>query len=136
MTKDVRAKVPTEDYEQIKLATWLTKNNILFYAIPNGGHRHMLEAMKFKRMGVQSGVPDLCIPIPSTTLAGGVNKSFHALYIELKRVSGGTISDNQLYWKEMLSKYGYLSVICKGADAAIQVVKDYLGLAPILGDAA
>ena len=65
MTRIVR-KLPTESQEQIMLVTWLVKKGIKFYAIPNGGKRNYLEAAKFKREGVQPGVPDLCIPIQSS----------------------------------------------------------------------
>jgi hypothetical protein len=111
---------PKEDLEQIRLATWLDKKGILFYAVPNGGRRYLLEAVKFKRMGVKSGVPDLCIPLPT--------KSHHGLYIELKRKSRSATSDNQLYWIERLKKNGYAAHIAKGADEAIKIVCDYLGI--------
>lgn len=116
--------IPTEDQEQIKLCQWMELKKIIFYAIPNGGYRHELEAFKFKRMGVKSGVPDVCIPVP--------NKSYHGLYIELKRVSGSATSPNQLFWQAALKEMGYCSEICKGFDQAIKVISDYLNLGYIL----
>lgn len=110
----------TEDQEQTRLATWLTKQGIKFYAIPNGGKRNMLEAIKFKRCGVQSGVPDVCIPIP----AG----SYHGLYIELKRVKGGKLGDNQIYWLEFLRNHGYYAEVAHGFEESKEIVTHYLSL--------
>lgn len=111
---------PTEDSEQIKLAVWLTKQGIKFYAIPNGGHRNYLEAVKLKRTGVQAGVPDICIP-----QACG---AYHGLYIELKRVKGGRVSDSQNYWLGLLREQGYYAEVACGADEAKEMVLHYMGL--------
>jgi hypothetical protein len=116
----VESDCPLEFQEQIIAATWLTKNNILFYHVPNGGFRKHHEALKFKAMGVKAGVPDLCIPIPRS--------SYHGLYIELKRVSGGMLSDAQSYWLAELEKQGYACYVAKGANDLIDYVKNYLGV--------
>lgn len=120
MTRIVKPKVieiPTEDQEQTKLCVWMEKNNILFFAIPNGGYRSLKEAVKFKRCGVKSGIPDLCIPVP--------RKCYHGLYIELKRIKGGNISYNQHWWIDELTKNGYLVKICYGFEQAKTVVEEY-----------
>lgn len=121
MTRIVKLKaVPTEDQEQIMLATWLTKQGIRFYAIPNGGQRNLFEALKFKRMGLSPGIPDLCIPIPSG--------SYHGLYLELKRMSGGKVSDNQAEWLDFLREKGYQAQVAKGFEEARAIILDYLSL--------
>lgn len=112
--------VPTEDEEQTKLATWLTLNSIIFFAIPNGGSRNMLEAKKLKRCGVQSGVPDIFIPYP--------NETFHGLFVEMKRTKGSKVSDNQIYWLEFLHKKGYETYIAYGFDQAKDFIKNYFKL--------
>jgi hypothetical protein len=111
---------PLEYQEQMVAATWLTKNDILFYHVPNGGYRKAQEASKFKAMGVKAGVPDLVIPI--------ARKGHHGLYIELKRVSGGTLSDAQKFWMEKLREQGYDCYEAKGAQDLINYVKNYLGV--------
>jgi hypothetical protein len=110
--------IPKEDHEQIVAATWLRKNNIPFYHIPNGGKRHMLEAIKLKRMGVSPGVPDICIL--------KARKGYHGLYIEVKRVEGGTLSDNQKFWRDILLSEGYAWFEAKGGQDVINIVKNYL----------
>jgi hypothetical protein len=91
---------------------------ILSYHIPNGGKRHVIEAAKFKRMGLRAGVPDICIPIPIS--------SYHGLYIEVKRRSGGNLSDQQQWWLEVLSQQGYDTYVAKGCDDFIEYVTSYL----------
>lgn len=111
---------PTEDQEQTKLAVWLTKMGIKFYAIPNGGSRNMLEGLKLKRTGVQPGVPDICIP-----LACG---PYHGLYIELKRVKGSKVSEAQHYWLGSLRDLGYYAEVAAGFEEAKEMVLHYTSL--------
>ncbi len=122
MPKRKVSNVPTEDQEQIKLAVWLAKQGIRFYAVPNGGRRNLLEAIKFKRMGVSPGVPDVCIPIPSG--------SYHGLYIELKRESGGVVSESQANWLNYLQSQGYWATVARGFEQAKAIVLEYLALTP------
>lgn len=110
----------TEDQEQMKLVSWLKKQGIRFYSIPNGGHRNFHEAAKFKRTGVSPGVPDICIPFAS----GG----FHGLYVELKRVKGGKISESQLDWIKHLRENGYYADVALGFEEAKKIVVYYLSL--------
>ena len=116
----VEKKVPSETYEQIKLVMWMEKIGLRFYAIPNGGSRPIVEAVKFKRSGVKAGVPDICIPFASGP--------YHGLYIELKREVGGKVSPEQREWIEYLNGAGYYAVVCKGFEEAKRVVEYYLGL--------
>ncbi len=114
----LKTLIPKEDQEQIVAATWLTKNNIPFYHIPNGGKRNAMEGVKFKRMGVKAGVPDICIPL--------ARKGYHGLYIELKRQKGGVLSESQAYWRDLLRRNGYDWFLAEGADELIKYVKDYI----------
>jgi hypothetical protein len=115
-------KCATELVEQILFATWLDKMGLKYYAVPNGGWRTMSEGLKFKRSGVKSGVPDVCIPLPV--------EPYHGLYIELKRVKGGVVSETQKEWIEYLNSVGYRAVVCKGFAAARLEVEYYLDLMP------
>lgn len=121
MTRKVSLRaIPTEDQEQIMLVTWLTRQGIKHYAIPNGGARSMTEGIKLKRMGVSAGAPDICIPIPSGC--------YHGLYIELKRTSGGRISPAQSDWLAFLTEKGYYAQVAKGFDEAREVISHYFRL--------
>lgn len=112
--------VPSEAQEQIKLAVWLTQKGIRFTASANGGKRNLMEALKFKRMGLSPGFPDIEVPLPSG--------SYHGLYIELKRQKGGKLSLNQIEWLNYLTEKGYYAVSAKGFDEAKEIVLHYLSL--------
>lgn len=123
MTRKVVPLIPTEDQEQTKFVTWMTKLGIRFYAIPNGGRRTYLEAVKFKRCGVQAGVPDICIPIPK--------EHYHGLYIELKRKKGGRVSEQQVSWITFLKAQGYYACVAEGFEEAKAIVTEYFSLTDI-----
>ena len=73
-----------EDVEQMNFISWIRYQypKLLVYHIPNGGKRALLEAVKFKKMGVVSGIPDIHIPCMD-------------LWIEMKRSKGGSLSKEQ-----------------------------------------
>jgi hypothetical protein len=73
-------------------------------------------------MGVMAGVPDLCIPIPSG--------AYHGLYIELKRLKGGKVSDSQSDWLLFLREKGYYAEVARGFDEAREMVLHYFALTP------
>ena len=118
--------VPHESVEQEWLFGWALMEEAAYpdlkwlHHIPNGGSRNKLEAVRLKRQGVKKGVPDICLPVP----CGG----YHGLYIELKRLQGGRTSDDQEDWVEGLQKRGYFAAVCKGWEAAAEVIKKYLRL--------
>ena len=124
--RHLRPPVPTEHEEQrallarVRRAADAFPDLALLYAIPNGGHRQKASAGKLWAEGVKRGVPDLCLPIP--------RDGYHGLYLELKRVTGGTVSPEQRVWHAALREQGYRVEVCKGADAAWAVLCDYLGI--------
>jgi hypothetical protein len=138
--KQKRIGIPTEHEEQARLIAWTEFMEHLYpelrwiYAVPNGGlrpykeyhdnhgrkKRYSTESNKLKAEGVKAGVPDLCLPI---------RKSIYTdLYIEMKRISGGKLSDDQEAWLNHLLSQGKCAVICKGCEAAQQVILHYLNL--------
>lgn len=110
--------LPTENDEHIVFSEWLKLKNIPFYHIPNEGKRHFYNAKRMIKMGLSKGVPDICIPIP--------NAFHHALYIEMKRKSGGIISCYQQKWINTLVDLGNFAVVAKGASQAIAITEKYL----------
>lgn len=111
MTKNNTA---SEHVEQVKFVNWFRYQypNVLIFAIPNGGARHIVVAKNLKSEGVVAGVPDLFIPA-------------WKLFIEMKREKGGKISNEQLKVMKYLNENGYRTLISKGCDAAIEHVKAF-----------
>lgn len=114
----------TEHDEQVALFEWaaLASRHLpdlgMLFAIPNGGARHKAVAGKLRAEGVQSGVPDICLPVAR----GG----FHGLFIELKRASGGAVSEEQRGWIQALRRQGYHAGVCHGFEAAQAALLRYL----------
>lgn len=90
----------------------------LLFHIPNGGSRNAREGHNLKLQGVRAGVPDICLPVPR----GG----YGALYIELKRVKRGHVSEEQRIWIDALSRAGNRAVVCKGFEEARKEIENYL----------
>lgn len=117
-------KVPSEESEQITLFTWanMQKNNYpdlaLMFHIPNGGLRSKSEAKRFKASGVKPGVPDIFLPVPRGQYCG--------LFIEMKRIKGGRVSEEQSDWISRLEMQGYKCEVCRGWQKAAEVIEKYL----------
>jgi hypothetical protein len=125
----VRKSVPTdrtEHQEQAALMGWAKKNEHkwggalrVLYAIPNQGARNPNgDGQRKRREGMRAGVPDVCLPV--------ARRGFNALYIEMKRTQKGRIERHQSDWLLWLSEAGNLTAVCYGADAAQQVIEEYL----------
>lgn len=127
MTTDEYKKIVSasvsEEAEQIHLMQWCTWAQSKYpeleaiYHVPNEGKRSAVTGGKLRQMGLRSGVPDICLPVPSGEFIG--------LYIELKKV-GGRLTDNQAVWLEMLERYGHCVAVCYGAEDAETVITAYL----------
>ena len=119
-----------EDQYQEAVFQWAALNEAreprlkFMFAVPNGGLRNITVAMKLKRQGVKSGVPDICLPCPILSL-GTVD--FCGLYLEMK-AGKNKPSDEQMKWIDFLRKEGYRVCICWSAESAIQEIKIYLGM--------
>ncbi len=124
MTRIVKVKEapPTEAHEQTVFVTWLKKQGFWVSASANGGSRHLLEAMKMKRMGVSSGFPDIFVPLPTP--------KFHGFFIEMKRLKGGKVSEPQLEWLKHLRDIGYYAEVAYGATDAKEKFVFYLSTMP------
>lgn len=111
-TNKTNVQGATEHAEQVAFVSWMNNNHptLRLFAIPNGGSRNKLEAMKLKEEGVSSGVPDLMIPALS-------------MFIEMKRSDGGVLSENQRSWINYLNSCGYMAIKCHGCKEAIEAVE-------------
>jgi hypothetical protein len=117
-------KIVDEHTEQVNYFKMLNKligkypELILAYAVPNGGLRNKIVAKKLKAEGTKSGVPDIHIPIPSL--------GYHGLYIEMKKIKGWSVTENQKFWINYLNDLGYKAFVCKGALSAFATTDNYL----------
>jgi len=118
--------VPTEHAEQAQLLAWAQDAQQkhpdlrLLFAIPNGEHRHWTVARRLKAEGVRPGVPDLMLPVKRSGFSG--------LFVELKRRSGGRVSEEQAWWHAVLLGQGFMVATCKGAVDARNALIRYLEL--------
>lgn len=105
---------------QVQCVQWfrMAYPNEIIYAVPNGGKRHLLEAVKFKASGVLSGVPDLFIALPKGR--------YHGLYIEMKS-DKGTVSEKQQTMIDKLISKGYQVNVCYSFEEFEQTIKNYMG---------
>lgn len=115
---------PSESDEQKLLFAWAEYAEVLYpelellHHIVNEGRRSLRMGAELKKQGMKAGVPDICLPV--------ARGRYHALYIEMKRVKGGTVSDAQKWWIGKLNQQGNLAVICHGFDEAKDVILRYL----------
>lgn len=87
--------------------------DVIIFAIPNGGLRHIAVAKKLKKEGVLSGVPDLFVP-----------QWF--LWIEMKKEKGGVLSQTQKKMIAYLRDFGYKVIVGYGSLDAIKKVQRFL----------
>ena len=114
---------PSEEQMQMAVIAWADSQNHpalkwLFH-VPNGGHRDQATAGRMKAAGVRRGCPDLWLPW-RTGAANG-------LCIEMKR-RPNRATPEQLAWLEHLNGEGWRTEVCYSAQAAIDVLRQYLGL--------
>lgn len=110
-----------ETTEQITLFNWAENNAhilpclSLMYHIPNEGKR--TNGAVLKAMGLKSGVPDVCLPVPS--------HNFNGLYLEMKYGQNKPTKDQEAFMAA-LRQQGYKTAVCYGADEAKAEIMDYL----------
>lgn len=130
--KGVKPQPPTvrkkdaEGQEQAHLLSWFRTTYPefceLLIHIPNGGSRkNAFEGWRLKQQGVRAGVSDLFLPIAR----GG----FIGLWIEFKAAPpfDAAVSDSQESWLSLMREQGHQACVCKGVQAAVDVLKNYLG---------
>lgn len=109
----------TEQIDLIARVDWLLPGVARYvFAIPNGGLRSPKTAARLRREGVRPGVPDLFVALP--------RGEWHGLFIEMKRSKGSSTSPEQLDIHADYRAVGYRVEVCKSADAAWAVLKEYL----------
>ena len=112
--KETASKVPSEHYEQVELVNWFrhTYPSVLIYAVPNGGNRSASEANALVLEGVVAGVPDLHVPEWD-------------LYVEMKRIKGGIVSNEQWAIINYLMLCGKKCIVGIGFDDAKAQIQQF-----------
>ena len=110
-----------EDKEQIALVTWIRLMESKYpelasiYHCPNGGHRDIRTAAKFKAMGVKAGVWDIFVPVPAP-----------GLYIEMK-AGKGRLTPRQVSFRDALEPAGYRFVVAYFWHDAAKAIAEHVG---------
>jgi hypothetical protein len=114
--------IPTESTEQMMFFKWLrvALPRLIAFHVPNGGKRSLRTAVRLKREGVTTGIPDIVIAKPCGIYSG--------MYIELKRTKGGALSEAQKDMIRELKAEGYYVAVCRGFEEARQELIAYLAL--------
>lgn len=90
------------------------------FAIPNGAKRSVVQAVILKRQGLQAGIPDVCISL--------ARKTYHGMFLELKRASNYRLTPEQSVVIERLNKVGYFARVSTTIDKTIEMIEEYLKL--------
>lgn len=108
-----------ESWHQRQLIQWCRQYEWgqYLYHIPNETTGGQGWVVRNRQMGCRKGVPDLCLPIPM--------HGFHGLYIELKTDTGRP-SEHQKRWISVLNALGYRAEVCKGWEAARDLLIEYM----------
>jgi hypothetical protein len=121
--------MPLEEWEQMQIFVWKDKwvgkypRLKLLHCSLNGIRISLGLARKYVKLGMTSGVPDLCFPAKSKDM------KYPGLYIELKRRGKvDNVSDNQVLFINALREEGYCVCICEGYHEAIDVIAGWLGM--------
>lgn len=89
-----------------------------------------LGAIRFaalKRQGFVQGAPDLFLAARGVVVVGPSSVRVYAgLFIEMKRAKGGVVSPEQRELHAVLEAAGYVVVVARGFDAAVEAITNYL----------
>jgi len=118
--------VPTEHAEQSLVCQWLDAchPDLVWFAVPNGAKLGGTDKQRFgmvnklKMEGMVPGAPDLVILAPR-----GI---YHGCLLEMKRIKGGKLSDNQREFLARAEAVGYFTIVGYGYDNAVELLAEYL----------
>ncbi len=118
--------VGNEYFEMVAIFDWIRFNQDLArksFHCPNEAKRSPRLGAMMKRMGMLAGVSDIFIAKPKN--------GFHGFFIEVKAKDAkgkyGKPTESQIRFIEDMREEGYRGEFANGADAAIGLIKDYLG---------
>jgi hypothetical protein len=74
---------------------------------------------KLRALGKRKGVSDLVVLLPGAKV----------VFIEMKRATGGVVSEDQEEWRNEVMALGFDAHICFGFDDAVKVINESMGCA-------
>ena len=102
---------------QVSICKWLDfTQDFYYYAIPNGGARHRLVAIKLKMEGVKAGVADMFWMLS--------NNNWKGLFIEVK-IEKGSQQPNQKAFQAIAISHGYYYSIVRSIDDCENLIKKF-----------
>jgi len=106
--------IPTEHEEQCALVQYLELKKLKFTSIPNSTYtKSWKQKAKNKAEGLRPGLPDLLVIVKD-----------HLVFIEMKRVKGGRVSEHQETWIAALNDCKSVQAfVCYGADEAMNLIE-------------
>lgn len=88
------------------------------FAVPNGGHRNIVTAVKLKDEGVVAGVADLILLVPSG--------SYGALCIEIKTPAGRQSAAQKQWERNVCAEGHYRYAVCRSLEEFVRETDAYL----------
>lgn len=105
--------IPTEYEEQVTLVKYLEIKGYKHTAIPNSTYTTSWNQKRRNRAtGLNAGLPDMVVIVKNKLI-----------WIELKRIKGGVLSQAQKEWIAALEQAGQRVRVCKGANMAINFIE-------------
>ena len=102
---------------QVAICKWLDyTQDFYYYAIPNGGLRHRLVAIKLKMEGAKAGVADMFWMVS--------NDNWKGLFIEVK-IEKGKQSPTQKEFEQIALKHGYYYAVVRSIDDCISILNSF-----------
>lgn len=116
MARSFRIRKPgipkqSEHKLQVSLIAYLAiagRKDLHWFAVPNGGHRHIAQASRLKAEGVRSGTPDLCFMLEDGRVG----------WLEMK-TEKGRLGPAQIAFKEIAERLGHHWGLARNLDEAI-----------------
>lgn len=135
LEKDVQKQI-ISDLEVFNQGCKLTNRQKLLFHSPSSELLHKLLSIgrfsssirnrvlgQASSMGFRSGFPDLVIVVPAEH---SISNQAVTLYIELKRASGGKVSDSQKEWHEAFNETGANAYIACGYEEANKILSFHI----------
>lgn len=102
---------------QVSLMDYLAiagRKDLHWFAVPNGGHRHINQAQKLKAEGVRSGTPDLCFMLDEGKVA----------WLEMKTMKG-RLGPAQEAFRDLAKRLGHKWGLARSLDEAIVLLTEW-----------